>query len=127
MNDGHLAPCREVWAALSEPYAPDTTLQRMLLHDVHPRLAPNLLSVAGIWQGFDSAWLSAAILQRESVQHWPAWRMRAYPRQQWRLLPPQLLALRAQRRARRYPVLFSHSAHDRRCTSKPWGTAPIWS
>jgi hypothetical protein len=112
-----LAVRRKVWDALSElyldddvaarhphiaavlaasPYPPDT-LRRMLLHDVHPRLAPNLLSVAGIWQGFDSDWLSAAIQRREGVQRWPAWRTWSYPRQQWRLLLPRLLALRATR------------------------------
>ncbi|MCC4594431.1 hypothetical protein NRY95_02540 [Xanthomonas campestris pv. phormiicola] len=117
MSDGDPAARREVWAALSElyldddvatrhahiaavlaasPYAPQT-LRRMLLHDVHPRLAPNLLSVAGVWQGFDAAWLSVAIQRGEGVQRWPAWRTRAYPREQWRLLLPRLLALRAQR------------------------------
>ncbi|MDL5364358.1 hypothetical protein QSH18_01930 [Xanthomonas sp. NCPPB 2654] len=117
MSDGDLAARREVRDALSElyldddvaarhahiaavlaasPFPPDT-LQRMLLHDVHPRLAPNLLSVAGVWQGFDSDGLSTAIQRREGVQRWPAWRTRGYPRQQWRLLLPQLLALRAAR------------------------------
>lgn len=117
MSDGDLAARREVWDALSElyldddvatrhahiaavlaasPFPPDT-LQRMLLHDVHPRLAPNLLSVAGVWQGFDSDGLSTAIQRREGVQRWPAWRTRGYPRQQWRLLLPRLLALRAAR------------------------------
>ncbi len=118
MRDDDLAAWRKVWDALSElyldddiatrhahiaavlaasPYAPDTLLQRMLPHDVHPRLAPNLLSAAGIWQGFDSDWLNTAIQRREGVRRWPAWRTRASPRQQWRSLLPLMLALRALR------------------------------
>ena len=116
MNNGDLAARREGWTALAELYLDDDvavrhahiaavlaaspyaaeTLRRMLLQDVHPRLAPNLLSVTGVWQGFDHAWLSAAIQRGEGVQRWPAWRTRAYPREQWRLLLPRLLALRAQ-------------------------------
>lgn len=116
MNRGDLAARHAVWAALSELYLdddvaarhahiaavlaaspyPPQTLRRMLLRDVHPRLAPNLLSVAGVWQGFDQAWLRTAIQRGEGVRRWPAWRTRGYPREQWRLLLPRLLALRAQ-------------------------------
>ncbi|WP_369942469.1 DUF7079 family protein [Xanthomonas medicagonis] len=117
MSGDDLAARREVWEALSElyldtdvalrhphiaavlaasPYRPDT-LREMLLRDVHPRLAPNLSSVAGVWEGFDIDWLSAAIQRGEGVQRWSAWLTWRYPRQQWRVLLPRLLALRAAR------------------------------
>ncbi|MBB6368900.1 hypothetical protein FHR56_004081 [Xanthomonas sacchari] len=115
MSDGALAARRKVWEALSalyldtavdahhahiagvlaaSPLATDT-LWRMLRDDVHPRLAPNLLTPAGAWQGIDADWLSAAIQQRRGAHRWSAWCTRGYPRRQWRLLLPQVLAQRA--------------------------------
>ncbi|MBB5878572.1 hypothetical protein [Xanthomonas sp. 3498] len=106
---------RKIWEALSELYlddavdarhahiaavlaaSPFTTdaLWQMLRDDVHPRLAPNLLTPAGAWQGIDGDWLSAAIQCRGGVHRWSAWRTRDYPRRQWHLLLPQVLAQRA--------------------------------
>ncbi|MDQ1091551.1 hypothetical protein QE400_000964 [Xanthomonas sacchari] len=115
MSDAGLAARRKVWDALSELYldtavhaqhphiaavlaaSPFATeaLWQMLRDDVHPRLAPNLLTPAGAWQGIDPDWLSAAIQQRRGAHRWSAWRTRDYPRRQWRLLLPQVLARRA--------------------------------
>ncbi|KAB7768532.1 hypothetical protein [Xanthomonas sp. LMG 12461] len=90
--DAHHPQIAAVLAA--SPFATDT-LWQMLREDVHPRLAPNLLTPAGAWQGIDGDWLSAAIQQRRGAHRVSAWRTRDYPRQQWRLLLPQVLAQRA--------------------------------
>jgi hypothetical protein len=75
---------RPVWEALSDMYL-DTDvalsrawraqmlaeskysldeLEEILVHEVHPVCWPNLLSVAGVWDGFDQAWLEQRILGR---------------------------------------------------------------
>jgi hypothetical protein len=80
-----LASRRLVWVALSDLWL-DTELQEsdlahiasalnqsgyslaqiraIHLDEVAPVLFPNLLSVAGVWGGFDEEWLCEAILQR---------------------------------------------------------------
>jgi hypothetical protein len=79
-----LAGRRPVWEALSDlfldtevslarnwrvgilaasPYSLEE-LERILIDEVHPICKYNLLSVAGVWAGFDQAWLEARILRR---------------------------------------------------------------
>lgn len=79
-----LADRRPVWEALSElfldtdpalsrswrvaqlarsPYSL-AQLEHILVDEVHPVCKYNLLSVAGVWSGFDAAWLEATILRR---------------------------------------------------------------
>lgn len=117
MSAADLAARRKVWEALCALYLdtavdaqhahvaavlaqspfPLHELRRMLLHDVHPRLAPNLLLAAGEWQSFDVDWLSEAIVQRRAQRRVSAWLTRAYPRRQWRQLLPRIAAVRASR------------------------------
>ncbi|MCC8693893.1 DUF7079 family protein [Xanthomonas vesicatoria] len=72
-------------------------LRTMLLHEVHPVLIGNLRSVAGVWDGFDSHWLAAAITaQRARRWRWPdRWCWGGYARQQWAALAPAINAERA--------------------------------
>ncbi|WP_164497989.1 MULTISPECIES: DUF7079 family protein [Xanthomonas] len=109
---------RRVWEAMAELYL-DTAvddmharivrclaespfsleqLRTMLLHEVHPVLRSNVYSVAGVWDGFDPAWLSAAIAaHRARAWRWPdRWCWRGYARAQWRWLGPRVAALRAE-------------------------------
>ncbi|KPL48790.1 hypothetical protein XAXN_11605 [Xanthomonas axonopodis] len=107
---------RRVWEALSRLYldsdscddndiarvlaaSPFTLeqLRTMLLYEVHLVLIGNLRSVAGVWDGFDSDWLVAAIQARCARRwHWPArWRWCGHARAQWTLLAPRIVALRA--------------------------------
>jgi len=90
---------RPVWAALAELFVDnevrpdvaaaalacvrsgyaDDELQRIWTHEVAPVLAPNLLSVAGEWVGFDLDWLAERIEQRRPtpLDRVPAWLARA--------------------------------------------------
>jgi len=45
------------------PYGRDA-LEIILWSEVHPACFLNILSVAGVWEGFDSDWLAARILRR---------------------------------------------------------------
>lgn len=80
---------RPVWVALSDLYL-DTELQphhydwissvilesgctadeveHILRQDVSPALSSNLVSVAGVWAGFDEDWLVKTILKRRSCR-----------------------------------------------------------
>ena len=99
-----------VWAALSELYLdtellPDKIdriveilaaspysgreLEDILLTEVHPACAVNLLQVAGIWSGFDGDWLRDRIV----------WRQRA-----WFRWPARLVPLRKAQRNRAMPM-----------------------
>lgn len=40
----------------------------MLRHDVFPILYSNLLSVAGVWEGFDEAWLLEQVETRRATE-----------------------------------------------------------
>ena len=110
---------RQVWEAMSElyldapvdaatlarvaavlarsPYPPDE-LERILRHEVHPVLAPNLCSVAGVWSGFEPGWLAEAIvahLRRPwPVRWWRARVMRAHAAALWRQLAGAVAAAR---------------------------------
>lgn len=89
-----LANRRPVWEALSElfldtemspealagiahtlansPYSADE-LRQILFDEVHPACSANLLSVAGVWSGFDADRLQARILARSRARlHWPS-------------------------------------------------------
>ncbi len=72
-------------------------LRTMLLHEVHPVLIGNLRSVAGVWDGFESQWLAAAITARRARRwRWPdRWCWRGDARTQWAVLAPKIQALRA--------------------------------
>lgn len=82
--DQDLAARRPVWEALSElfldtdvsvgrqwrierlaasPYEVDE-IEHILVDEVYPVCKYNLLSVAGVWDGFDLPWLEAQILKR---------------------------------------------------------------
>lgn len=116
----HAAQRRAVWLALSElyldtdvsllypsiaaalarsPYS-DAELWNILRHEVHPVVGPNLRSVAGVWDGFDEAWLADAIERRLRRPGWLrvlGGLFYAYPREQWGALAPQVRALREAR------------------------------
>ena len=107
-----------VWTALSELYLDtDVTLahghivrtlaaspfslealHEMLMHDVHPALYPNLMSMLGEWAGFDEAWLVERIA---ATRRQPRWRRRIshwFVRDigaQWRALSPMIQAARS--------------------------------
>ena len=87
-----------VWVALSDLYldtelsahdferlaetlaaSPYTTgeLEQILLAEVHPACFANLLSVAGVWSGFDPCWLRQRILGRQRA--WLRWPVRLLP------------------------------------------------
>ncbi|MBS7457288.1 DUF7079 family protein [Coralloluteibacterium stylophorae] len=111
LSDEEVDLRRAVWSALSELYL-DTeppweavaatcaaspfsldALRRILFDEVDPVLRFNMSSVAGVWQGFDEAWLVAAIRARRR-RPWPrlAWfEERRYP---WRELRPLVVAKR---------------------------------
>ena len=116
MND----PAREsVWLALSELWL-DTELDAADLAaiagtlaisgltveeleaiyrlEVAPVVWSNAWTTAGVWDGFDPAWLSAAIAaHRARAWRWPdRWCWRGYARAQWRWLGPRVAALRAE-------------------------------
>ncbi len=54
-------------------------IEQILRREVAPILAPNLLSPAGVWDGFDQAWLEGSIVTRLSS---------------WRRLIPSLFGYR---------------------------------
>jgi hypothetical protein len=51
---------------------PVLTLEHMLRYDLFPILSPNLLSVAGVWDGFDKDWLLQQVQARRSAAG-PGW------------------------------------------------------
>lgn len=75
-----------------------TTLQRILIEEVHPALAFNLCGVAGVWEGFDPDWLRERVRR---VRARPRWRralwacLRGHPRRQWAALAPKIAAVRS--------------------------------
>jgi len=46
---------------------PVPTLEHILRYDLFPILLPNLLSIAGEWQGFDEVWLLRRVQARRSA------------------------------------------------------------
>jgi hypothetical protein len=46
---------------------PVPTLEHMLRYDLFPILLPNLLSITGVWQGFDEDWLLQQVQARRSA------------------------------------------------------------
>jgi hypothetical protein len=57
----------------ASPYS-RAELEAILLTELHPVLAANLLAVAGVWSGFDAAWLQGRILARSRRRLcWPSW------------------------------------------------------
>lgn len=112
---------RAAWAALSELYLDiDTThlldqcaralarldytdveLRLILLREVHPVLSANLWAVAGVWEGFDSAWLESEILRRHARPRWLRPRgfvMRGIADLLWQELAPRIAGYRSGRR-----------------------------
>lgn len=93
-SDHDVAHRLPVWLALSELYldtelssaalahiaavlaaSPYTIgeLRYILLHEVHPACVANLLTVAGVWSGFDADWLRQRIQDRSRARlRWPA-------------------------------------------------------
>ncbi len=91
---------RELRTAAREAAASGYTeaeLRAILLHEVHPVLRSNLVATAGVWDGFDPAWLRAAILRRSRRPRWLRLDgcMRAHAEHLWRLLAPRIRRLRA--------------------------------
>ncbi|PZQ17427.1 MAG: hypothetical protein DI564_06385 [Rhodanobacter denitrificans] len=91
---------RELRAAAREAAASGYTeaeLRAILLHEVHPVLRSNLVATAGVWDGFDPAWLRARILRRARRPRWLRLDrcMRAHAEHLWRLLAPRIRRLRA--------------------------------
>lgn len=52
-------------------------LEHILLAEVHPACFANLLSVGGVWSGFDPCWLRQRILRRQRA--WLRWPVRFLP------------------------------------------------
>lgn len=97
-----LAQRRPVWLALSELFLDtdvdaslpslahclagsaysEAELERILREEVQPLLQWNLLSVAGVWDGFDPEWLEQSILARRHRLRLPF----LFPREEWRRL-----------------------------------------
>lgn len=79
------------------PYTP-AELRAILFDEVHPVLAGNLCSVAGVWDRFDQAWLAQCVLVNRRRPPWlrPRGRcQRRYAVLLWRLLEPRIAGLRA--------------------------------
>lgn len=114
---------RPVWAALSRLYLdiderdeidacaqvlaastyPTDELATILRREVHPVLRLNLLAPAGVWQGFDLAWLEGEILRRHARPR--GWRprgliLRATADALWIELAPRIDAHRRDAHAR---------------------------
>jgi hypothetical protein len=90
--EGDLANRRPVWEALSDlfldteltddvreglarrlaasPYTIEE-LRAILYDEVYPACKSNLLSVAGVWTGFDLDWLENEILTHRRAWRWP--------------------------------------------------------
>ena len=82
------APAYESLARIlaASPY-PLGELRRILLEEVHPVLRGNLLSSAGVWNGFDPDWLCARIAARLARPLWlrlPAGLLAATAKASWR-------------------------------------------
>ena len=80
----------------ASPY-PLGELRRILLEEVHPVLRGNLLSSAGVWNGFDPDWLCARIAARLARPLWlrlPAGLLAATAKAAWRELEPRIARLR---------------------------------
>lgn len=97
-----LAQRRPVWLALSELFLDtdvgvllpslahdlaastysEAELERILREEVQPLLQWNLLSVAGVWDGFDPAWLEQSIVARRHRLCLPF----LFPREDWQRL-----------------------------------------
>lgn len=116
---GDLAAREPVWEALSElfldietslsrrwrvgelaasPYSIEP-LERILVEEVHPVCHRNLWAVAGVWEGFDRAWLRTRILARARspfrVFHgWSLGRFTVRASAEWRATRRELLACR---------------------------------
>lgn len=106
-----------VWIALSELYL-DTEVEHfhdaiaatlaaspfdleelhaMLMHDVHPVLFTNLMAPAGVWDGFDEAWLVERIRARGGSRRRgiAQWCFRGEMQTQWAAVAAKVTALRA--------------------------------
>lgn len=93
--DGEHAHVARTLAA--SPFALDA-LRAMLFDDVHPALRANLWSVAGVWSGFDEAWLVARIERRRGRPRWlrgVSCVFCGYPKAHWQALRPLIVAARA--------------------------------
>ena len=55
---------KRVAAVLIASHYPVPELEEIYLYEVAPVVSGNLLAVAGVWQGFDEAWLCAAARRR---------------------------------------------------------------
>ncbi|KAK6347464.1 hypothetical protein TWF718_005306 [Orbilia javanica] len=47
---------------------PSPTLDRILRYDLFPILYPNIISVAGVWSGFDDYWLLSQVESRRMTE-----------------------------------------------------------
>ncbi len=94
--DGLLPACAQTLAA--SPYSREA-LAQLLFDEVHPALVYNLMSAAGVWDGFDRDWLCAHIRQRKAAWwapiHVARWLRRADIRARWQRLDAIISALRA--------------------------------
>lgn len=112
---------RDVWSALSDLYLDSDPalsyehcaytlatsayalpeLRRILFDEVHPALYLNLLSITGVWTGFDDDWLAQRIVHQQSVPRWRrarGWLMHHWARALWRELKPRIVDYRSGRR-----------------------------
>lgn len=82
-------------ATLAASPFPLDELQAMLIHDVHPVLFTNLMAPAGVWDGFDEAWLVERIRARGGRRRrgLSAW-FRGDIDAQWRAVAAKIATLR---------------------------------
>ncbi len=82
----------------ASPYSTDT-LHEILFDEVHPVLYHNLLSMVGVWAGFDEAWLVERV-SRMAMRPRPRRRFRRWIRldidTHWRALEPQITQARVE-------------------------------
>lgn len=109
LDDGDL---QRIARVLRESGLPLDTLRRIYLVEVAPVVAPNLLSVAGEWAGFDADWLCARIL--DNLQRRPR-RTRF-----WAWFPPtrRLMTYATEAQWQRIVALIASSSHERSGTAR---------
>lgn len=74
-------------------------LRTILVDEVHPAVWTNLLASAGVWEGFDPAWLQARIARNLARPRWRRARgllLRGHALALWRVMERRIVKLRAQ-------------------------------
>src|SRR4051812_3417235 len=62
---------RYIAERLAESKYSVSELEQILRQEVGPAVAMNMFSVAGLWEGFDQAWMERRIIQQQTT--WRRW------------------------------------------------------